>query len=194
VIRPTATVGWAPVEFGIFTVIHRWAVDGALTGWVDHQEAIGWNPPPRTHGSISDRILFGKYRRRAMAVNVDIVKATKANTFFRQVLSTGQHSQVVVMSIPPEGEIGEEIHEDIDQVLAFVEGEGVAILDGEESPVGPDRLVHVPAGMRHNFVNRGSADLRLFTVYAPPRHARGTIHKTQAEAEADEADQFVPSA
>ena len=129
-----------------------------------------------------------------MAFNVDIVKAAKANTFFRQVLSTGTHAQVVVMSIPPKGEIGEEVHEHVDQVLAFVEGKGVAILEGEESPVGPDRLVHVPAGMRHNFVNRGSVDLRLFTVYAPPQHAPGTIHKTKAEADADEADHFVPNA
>ena len=129
-----------------------------------------------------------------MTFNVDIVKAAKTNTFFRQVLSTGEHAQVVVMSIPPGGDIGEEVHKAVDQVLAFVEGEGVAILDGEESPVGPDRLVHVPAGVRHNFVNRGSVDLRLFTVYAPPQHAPGTIHKTKAEAVADKADRFVPSA
>jgi mannose-6-phosphate isomerase-like protein (cupin superfamily) len=129
-----------------------------------------------------------------MPFNVDIVEATKANTYFRQVLSTGQHAQVVVMSIPPGGEIGEEVHKVVDQVLAFVEGEGVAILDGEESPVGPDRLVHVPAGVRHNFVNRGSVDLRLFTIYAPPQHAPGTIHMTKAEADADQADRFVPSA
>ena len=129
-----------------------------------------------------------------MAFNVDIVAEAKANMFFRQVVSTGTHAQVVVMSIPPGGEIGEEVHEHVDQVLAFVEGDGVAILEGEESPVGPDRLVHVPAGMRHNFVNRGSGDLRLFTVYAPPQHAPGTIHRTKADADADEADHFVPDA
>ena len=127
-----------------------------------------------------------------MAFNVDIVAATKANTFFRQVLSTGPHAQVVVMTIPVGGEIGEEVHEGVDQILAFVEGEGVAILDGEESPVGSDRLVHVPAGTRHNFVNRGSVELRLFTVYAPPEHAPGTIHRTKAEADADKADHFDP--
>ena len=126
-----------------------------------------------------------------MAFNVDIVETAKANTFFRQVLSTGTHAQVVVMSIPPGGEIGEEVHEHVDQVLAFVEGEGVAILEGVESPVGPDRLVHVPACMRHNFVNRGSKDLRLFTVYAPPQHAAGTIHRTKSDADRDEADHYV---
>jgi mannose-6-phosphate isomerase-like protein (cupin superfamily) len=128
-----------------------------------------------------------------MAFNIDIAAAAKANGFFRQVLSTGPNAQVVVMSIPPGGEIGEETHEHVDQVLAFVEGEGVAILDGERTTVGPDRLVHVPAGTRHNFVNTGSVDLRLYTVYAPPQHAPDTIHRTKAEAEADEADHFVPA-
>jgi mannose-6-phosphate isomerase-like protein (cupin superfamily) len=129
--------------------------------------------------------------RCSMAFNVDIVASARTNTFFRQVLSTGANAQVVVMSIPSGGEIGEETHAHVDQILAFVEGDGVAILDGEESRVGPDRLVHVPAGTRHNFVNRGSGDLRLYTVYAPPQHAPGTIHKTKAEADADEADHFT---
>jgi mannose-6-phosphate isomerase-like protein (cupin superfamily) len=128
-----------------------------------------------------------------MGFNVDIVKAAKDNAFFRRVLSTGPHAQVVVMSIEPGGEIGEEVHEDVDQILAFVEGKGVAIMEGEESPVGPDQLVHVPAGTRHNVVNRGSADLHLYTVYAPPQHAPGTVHRTRAEAEADEADRYVPA-
>lgn len=126
-----------------------------------------------------------------MAFNVDIVAAAKANRFFRQVLSTGPHAQIVVMSIPPGGEIGEEVHEHVDQVLAFVSGAGVAILEGQESPVGPDRLVHVPAGLRHNVVNRGAGDLQLYTVYAPPQHADGTIHRTKAEADADERDRYA---
>ncbi len=113
--------------------------------------------------------------------------AIRAQAGLREVLSTGPHAQVVVMSIPPGGEIGEEVHGDVDQVLAFVEGEGVAVLYGEESPVGPDRLVQVPAGTRHNVINRGSGDLRLYTIYAPPEHAPGTIHKTKAEADAAEA-------
>jgi mannose-6-phosphate isomerase-like protein (cupin superfamily) len=122
-----------------------------------------------------------------MAFNEDIVKRAKANSYFREVLATGPHSQVVVMSIPPGGDIGEEVHEDVDQVLVFVQGRGEAILNGRESPVGPDRLVHVPAGTRHNFVNTGAIDLRLYTIYAPPEHEPGTIHKTKAEAEAAHA-------
>ncbi len=122
-----------------------------------------------------------------MAFNEDIVLHAQRNHWFREVLATGPHAQVVVMSIPPGGEIGEEVHADVDQVLVFVEGQGEAILDGEHSPVVPDRLVLVPAGTRHNFVNTGIRDLRLFTIYAPPEHAPGTIHKSKAEADAAEA-------
>ena len=129
-----------------------------------------------------------------MTLNINIIEATKKNTYFRHVLSTGPNAQVVVMSIPAGGEIGEEVHEHVDQVLAFVAGEGVAILDGDETSVGPDHLVHVPAGARHNVVNRGSFPLRLYTVYAPPQHAQGTIHRTKAEADIDAADHYVPLA
>jgi mannose-6-phosphate isomerase-like protein (cupin superfamily) len=119
-----------------------------------------------------------------VSYNKDIVKAAKANSYFRQVLATGPHSQVVVMSIPPGGDIGSEVHHGVDQVLIFVQGEGEAILNGEKSAVGVDRLVFVPSGTRHNFVNTGKTDLRLYTIYAPPEHKPGTIHKTKAEAEA----------
>jgi mannose-6-phosphate isomerase-like protein (cupin superfamily) len=119
-----------------------------------------------------------------MAFNVEIVARAKANTYFREVLATGPHSQIVVMSIPPGGDIGDEVHKDVDQVLVFVQGEGEATLDGAKSPISVDRLVHVPAGTRHNFVNTGKGDLRLYTIYAPPQHAPGTIHKTKADADA----------
>ena len=90
------------------------------------------------------------------------------------------------MSIPAAGEIGEEVHHDVDQVLVFVEGEGVAVLEGMRSPVSPGRLVHVSAGTRHNFVNESSGDLKLYTVYTAPKHAPDTIHRTKADADADE--------
>ena len=117
-----------------------------------------------------------------MAFNEDIVKKAKANTDYRAVLSTGPNAQVVVMSIPPGGDIGEETHSDVDQILFFVQGEGQAVLDGKKSAVGPDRLVHVPAGTRHNFVNTGKTDLRLYTIYAPPEHKPGIVRKTKADA------------
>jgi len=121
-----------------------------------------------------------------MAFNEDIVARTQHNQWFREVLATGRNAQVVVMRIPPGGEIGEEVHHGVDQVLVFVEGQGEVILDGEHSPVLPDRLVLVPAGTLHNVVNTGSEDLRLYTIYAPPEHAPGTIHRTKAEADAAE--------
>jgi mannose-6-phosphate isomerase-like protein (cupin superfamily) len=122
------------------------------------------------------------------AVNVDILGAAKVNTAFRRVISTGPNAQVVVMCIPSGGEIGLETHAHVDQVLVIVDGEGIALLDGAESPVTIGRLVHVPAGTEHNIVNTGSANLRLYTVYAPPQHAATTVHLTKAEADADEAD------
>jgi mannose-6-phosphate isomerase-like protein (cupin superfamily) len=117
---------------------------------------------------------------------VDFVTAARSNEAFRREIMTGDHSQVVVMTIPPGGEIGEEVHDGTDQVLAFVEGVGEAILDGESRPVGPNDLVFVRAGTRHNFVNTGADPLRLVTVYAPPEHEPGTVHQTKAEADAAE--------
>ena len=126
-----------------------------------------------------------------MIFNEDIAQRARLNPYFREVLATGEHSQVVVMCIPPGGEIGEEVHEGVDQVLTFVEGQGEAILDGVRSAVGPGRLVLVPAGTRHNFVNTGATDLRLYTIYAPPEHAPGTIHRTKAEADAAEHEAAI---
>lgn len=121
-----------------------------------------------------------------MSFNEDILARTRSNTWFREVLSTGPNCQVVVMSIPVGGEIGEEVHDEVDQVLVSVEGEAYAVLDGERSDVHPGHLVHVPAGTRHNLVNAGSVDLKLYTMYAPPQHAVGTVHKTKAEADASD--------
>jgi mannose-6-phosphate isomerase-like protein (cupin superfamily) len=121
-------------------------------------------------------------------LDVDIVQLARGNDAFRREVATGEHSQVVVMTIPARGEIGEEVHERNDQLLVFVEGEGEAILDGRTSRVTPNDLVLVPAGTRHNFVNTGEVPLRLVTVYAPPEHPPGTVHQTKAEADAAEAE------
>ena len=119
------------------------------------------------------------------AFDGDIIKLAKENTYFRQEVITGAHSQVVLMSIPPGGEIGEEIHE-VDQTLVFVQGGGKAILDGETTRIEESTLVFVPAGTKHNFINVGSDDLKLYTVYAPPEHKPGTVHKTKEEADSAE--------
>ena len=116
----------------------------------------------------------------------DVFRIAADNGAFRRELLTGQTSQVVVMTIPPGSEIGEEVHDDSDQLLLFVEGEGEAILDGERSAVRPNGLVLVRAGTRHNFRNAGSGPLRLITIYAPPEHPAGTVHETKEEADAAE--------
>ena len=113
------------------------------------------------------------------------VERARQNEYFRQTVATGEHSQVVVMTIPPGGDIGEEVH-DGDQILLFVEGEGEAVLDGAPSPIRAEDLAFVPAGTRHNFVNGGAQPLRLVTIYAPPEHPDGTVHATKADAEAAE--------
>ena len=117
--------------------------------------------------------------------NKDIVALTRENTFFRQEILTNDHSQVVVMSVEPGEDVGEETH-DVDQVLVFVDGEGESVLDGKRGRIGANSLVSVPAGTLHNFVNTGSRPLKLYTIYAPPEEAPGTLHRTKAEAEAAE--------
>jgi mannose-6-phosphate isomerase-like protein (cupin superfamily) len=119
--------------------------------------------------------------------NESIVERAERNSYFREVLATGPHAQIVVMSIAVGSEIGMETHPKLDQVLVFVSGEGEAILNGEHQPVGPGRIVMVPSGTEHNFINTGNEELKLYTVYAPPQHAPGTIHRTKADAEKAEA-------
>jgi len=121
-----------------------------------------------------------------LAEQLDIVELARGNDAFRREIATGRHSQVVVMTIPPGEEIGEEVHEGNDQLLVIVEGRCEAVLEGRTSQVGPNQLVLVQAGTRHNFVNTGPEPLRLVTVYAPPEHAPGTVHQTKAEADAAE--------
>ena len=113
----------------------------------------------------------------------DILEKALKNTYFRQVLETGKHTQIVVMSIPPGGEIGEEVHSGTDQVLYLIEGQGRAILNGEEKIYKGGDIVLVNDGTRHNFTNDGSSDLKIITMYSPPHHPAGTIHKTKEEAE-----------
>lgn len=116
---------------------------------------------------------------------LDIIEQARESDDFRRVLITGQHMQIVVMTIPPGGEIGAETHPDTDQVLFFIDGEGESILDGERSPVEPGHLVFVRAGTHHNFINTGEQPLRIATAYAPPEHEHGTVHATKLEADAD---------
>jgi mannose-6-phosphate isomerase-like protein (cupin superfamily) len=114
-----------------------------------------------------------------------IATVAEQHSDFRRVLWTGKHSQLVIMTVPPGGEIGEEVHE-VDQILSFVSGVGEAVVSGEKRKVAQGDLVIVPAGRKHNFVNTGPNPLVLYTVYAPAEHADGAIHRTKEEADAME--------
>lgn len=113
----------------------------------------------------------------------NIEERTQENSNFRKVLYTGKHMQLVVMSLKPGEDIGEEVHDTVDQFFRIEEGEAKFIIDGEESLVGEDMVAIVPAGSLHNVINNSSTDdLKLYTIYAPANHPEGTIHATKEEA------------
>jgi len=117
----------------------------------------------------------------------DIEEKTENNTNFRQVLFTGKHAQLVVMNLKPSEEIGMEVHPDVDQFFRFEDGEGKVIINGEEHIVSDGFAVVVPAGAEHNVINTSTTEeLKLYTIYSPPNHPDGTIHKTKEEAMAAE--------
>jgi mannose-6-phosphate isomerase-like protein (cupin superfamily) len=126
-----------------------------------------------------------------MSFQGNIVQIALENRFFRKEIFTTPLSQLVVMSVEPGEDIGLETHH-LDQVLVFVAGRADSYLDGHRGSVGPGDVVVVPAGTQHNFVNSGDEPLKLYTVYAPPEHAPGTIHRTKEEAEAAEHAQTAP--
>lgn len=116
----------------------------------------------------------------------NIEKLTTENENFRQVLYTGKHSQLVLMSLAPSEEIGMEVHNENDQFFRFEAGEGKVIIDGNEYAVGNGDAVVVPSGAEHNVINTSaSAPLKLYTIYSPAHHQDGVVRATKAEAEAN---------
>jgi mannose-6-phosphate isomerase-like protein (cupin superfamily) len=114
----------------------------------------------------------------------NIEKQTLKNNYFRQVLFTGRRAQLVVMSLKPGEEIGNEVHPNVDQFFRIEQGEAKFILNEKEKHVVRDgEAVIVPAGTFHNVINTGKGQLKLYTIYSPPNHPDGTVHKTKAEAE-----------
>ena len=114
----------------------------------------------------------------------NIEKLTIANEDFRRTLYTGKYLQLVLMTLKPGEEIGAETHEDRDQFFRIEEGQGEVWIDGKANRVEDDFAVIVPAGALHNVVNTGDRPLRLYTIYGPPEHVDGTVHRTKAEADA----------
>jgi mannose-6-phosphate isomerase-like protein (cupin superfamily) len=113
----------------------------------------------------------------------DIQRQTIDNEDFRRVLYTGGHLQLVLMTLQPGEEIGEEVHDGIDQFFRVEEGEGVITIDGRENRVSDDYAVIVPSGARHNVRNTGDEPLRLYTIYGPPEHKDGIVQSTKKEAD-----------
>ncbi len=119
----------------------------------------------------------------------DIEKLSQENENFRKVLYTTDRSQLVLMSLLPEEDIGEEIH-DVDQFLRVEAGSGEAVLNDVTHKIKDGSSILVPAGTKHNIINSGSEDMKLYSLYTPPHHKDGTIHKTREDAENDLTDEF----
>lgn len=112
----------------------------------------------------------------------DIEAMTESNANFRRVVYTGKQMQLVLMTIPPRQDIGEEVHADRDQFFRVEDGKGEIWIDGRMTQIKDDFAMVVPAGARHNIKNTGEKPLKLYTLYAPPEHEDGTVHVTRADA------------
>ena len=121
--------------------------------------------------------------------NDNIEKETLENDNFRKVLYTARYSQLVLMSLNPGEEIGMEVHPDNDQFFRFEKGEGKCVIDGNEYAVRDGSAIVVPAGAEHNVINISAIEkLKMYTIYSPAHHKNGVIHKTKADAEADDEE------
>lgn len=119
----------------------------------------------------------------------NIEKLSLTNNYFRQVLYTGQHSQLVLMNLKPKEDIGSEVHQIVDQFLRIEKGEGIVVIDTMEHKIKDGDAIIIPAGTQHNIINTSNTEeLKLYTLYSPPHHKDKTVHKTKADALKDELD------
>lgn len=123
-----------------------------------------------------------------MSTVVDIVSEARKNNYYRKVVYTGERSQLVVMALRPKEAIGTETHKFVEQTIVIVDGFGTVFLNGQREQVRPGDSIVVTPGTRHNLI-AGPIPLKLFTVYSPPNHLPGRVHRTRAEAEIDVQDQ-----
>lgn len=153
----------------------------------------GTYPYPSAHPGITrseDRIVLKDYGKEPLAI--DIEEAAEQNDAYRTALWTGDHLQVTLMSIGVGGDIGLEVHPDTDQFIRIEEGRGVVRMGKDKDrlnnvqQISEGYAVMVPAGTWHNLINTGDEPLKIYTIYAPPHHPPGTVHKTKAEAMAAE--------
>jgi len=145
----------------------------------------GTGPVPNSAGtagqSKADRMLL----KKGFVGNISDL--TEKNSDFRRVLYTGKNLQLVLMSLKPGEDIGEEVHDDVDQFFRIEEGSGEVLINGQRSIVKSDDAILVPAGARHNVTNTGTTALRFYTLYGPAQHRDKTIHATKQQAESSEA-------
>ena len=124
-----------------------------------------------------------------MSFHTNVLQALERHTEFRRVLHTGPESQLVIMTIPPGGEVGEEVHAHTEQTLYIERGSGEGLLDRETFSLVEGDVMVVTPGTRHNIQNTGDVPLRILTVYAPPHHIDGRVHATKADADKDRGDE-----
>lgn len=142
------------------------------------------------NGRLSPTAFTNEKEETVKGYLTNIEEATVKNSLYRQVLFTAKHSQLVLMSLKPGEEIGEEVH-DLDQFIRFEAGNGNVVLDGEDHSVQDGIAVVIPAGTRHNVINSSQdSDLKLYSLYSPPEHKLGTMHRTKKDAEADHDHHF----
>jgi mannose-6-phosphate isomerase-like protein (cupin superfamily) len=146
---------------------------------------------PQACGASSLRYNTGQYvkEEQVKPFHGAIEKLTLENNFFRQVIFTGEHTQLVVMSVLPEEELGNEVHGHVDQFFRIEQGEAKFVFGGTEVVLAHDGdAVIVPAGTYHNVINNSKTTvLKMYTLYSPPNHPDKTVHKTKQEADAAEA-------
>ena len=141
--------------------------------------AAGWESPKRSIRRNRKRIVGST--KKGFVGNIE--KQTLSNNDFRRVLYTAKHTQLVLMSLNPGEDIGEETHRDVDQFFRIESGNGIVVINGIQHPISNGSAIIVPLGSRHNVINTGRKDLRLYTLYAPPHHLDRVIRATKASAE-----------
>lgn len=154
---------------------------------LNNEERSHNNKSPKYMNNAPNTIDYGP---RPFILN--IAQATKRNKAFRTTIWTGDHMQLTLMCIPIGGEIGLECHSNLDQFIRIEKGVGLVRMGERKNNlhfqrnIGDDYAFFIPAGTWHNLINTGEAPLKLYSIYAPPQHPKGTVHQTKADAEADE--------
>jgi len=118
-------------------------------------------------------------------MKIDIITQTQANTDYRKVIATGADSQLVLMTLQPGDDVGDEVYSEVDQITVVVDGSGKLEMPGEDGAIEVGDLIFAPAGVRHNIINDSEGELKLYTIYAPPEYEPGSV---QAEDDSNLED------